>query len=98
MLLLVVIICIYAAVSYVHSTGEVDTSGRIVYGQVNQSPPGGVFGRPGGGKYRVELDSGQLILADGLGKLPAGYTGRVKLRLTQNTGRGDQYLIEEIAE
>ena len=89
--ILILMLAIYSGLSFLHSTGVIDDDGPLLTGTVIQEPSSGVL-HPNR-RFRIKLESGATVSADGIGNVPPGYRGLVEVRLTRDSGRGDQYFI-----
>jgi hypothetical protein len=62
-------------------------------GEIVAEPQGGVFGRQSAVLYRVKLETGIIVMAEGLGSLPAGYRGKVLIQEAHKESGGSMYKI-----
>jgi hypothetical protein len=81
---------VYLAISYLRQPLPEGPTIQEVYGKVISEPTQGVEFYAT--QYRVQLESGYLIRANGVGLVPNRYRGRVKLQRINNGG-GDHYQI-----
>jgi hypothetical protein len=62
-------------------------------GEIIRGPQGGVYGRPSAVLYQVKLESGIVVMAEGLGRVPAGYHGKVLIQAARKKYGGSMYHI-----
>ncbi|MEX1667797.1 hypothetical protein AB4876_02685 [Zhongshania guokunii] len=89
---ILIVVLIYGGIGWLRTPPSDGIKIEEVYGKVVTEPTQGVnFYNT---KYKVQLENGLVVKADGFGKVPNRYRGRVKLKLI-NSGGGDYYQIIE---